>query len=77
MPPDHQLLRRFGLIACALVIPYALIFGAGRGIPFWWRLVDCSFGAFGAVPLRLCRRWTLELERQHRERGSYRAQEAP
>lgn len=52
----------FGLIACALVIPFALIFGAVRGIPFWWRLIDCSFGVFGAVPLWLCRRWGRELE---------------
>jgi len=52
----------FGLIACALVIPFALIFGAVRGIPFWWRLIDCSFGVFGFVPLWFCRKWTRELE---------------
>jgi len=53
----------FGLIACALVIPYALIFGGLRGIPMYWRLIDCSFGVFGAVPLWLCRRDALALER--------------
>ena len=26
------------------------IFGAVRDIPFWWRLIDCSFGVFGAIP---------------------------
>ncbi len=52
----------FGLIACALVIPYALIFGAIRGIPIWWRLIDCLFGAVGAIPLWFCRRWSRELE---------------
>jgi hypothetical protein len=46
----------FGLIACALVIPYALICGGVRGIPIWWRLIDCSFGIFGAIPLWICRR---------------------
>ena len=40
----------FGLIACVLVIPFALVFGAVRGIPFWWRLIDCSFGVFGFDP---------------------------
>lgn len=55
-------LFNFGLLACALVIPFALIFGALRGIPFWWRLIDCSFGVFGAIPLWLCRKWTRELE---------------
>jgi hypothetical protein len=46
----------FGLIACALIIPYALICGGARGIPIWWRLIDCSFGVFGAIPLWICRR---------------------
>lgn len=41
----------FGLIACAMVIPFALIFGYIREIPFIWRLIDCSFGVFGALPL--------------------------
>jgi hypothetical protein len=45
-----------GLIACAGVIPLALICGAIRGIPFGWRLVDCSFGVFGAMPLVYCLR---------------------
>lgn len=40
-----------GLIACALVIPLALICGEVRGIPWGWRLLDCSFGFFGALPL--------------------------
>jgi len=53
----------FGLIACVLLIPYAFVFGGVRGIPFWWRLIDCSFGVFGFIPLWFCRRWTLELER--------------
>jgi hypothetical protein len=52
----------FGLLACVMVIPYAFVFGAVRGIPVWWRLVDCSFGVFGFIPLWCCRRWALELE---------------
>ena|SRR5688572_12662979 len=40
-----------GLAACVLVIPLALICGHIRQIPFGWRLIDCSFGAFGALPL--------------------------
>ena len=62
-PVRNRWLFDFGLIACVLVIPYALIFGAVRGIPFWWRLIDCSFGAFGFVPLWFCRIWARELER--------------
>ncbi|HTR40385.1 MAG TPA: hypothetical protein VMH87_02055 [Pseudomonadales bacterium] len=62
-PVRNRWLFDFGLIACALVIPYALVFGGLRGIPIWWRLIDCSFGIFGTIPLWLCRKWTRELER--------------
>ena len=61
-PVRNRWLFDFGLIACVLVIPFALVFGAVRGIPFWWRLIDCSFGVFGFIPLWFCRRWALELE---------------
>jgi hypothetical protein len=41
----------FGMIACVGVIPLALIAGPMRGIPFWWTVIDMSFGVFGMVPL--------------------------
>jgi hypothetical protein len=44
----------FGIIACLLVIPFALVAGSLRGIPFWWRLIDCSFGVIGVIPLTIC-----------------------
>jgi len=40
-----------GLAACVLVIPLALVCGPIRQIPLGWRLIDCSFGVLGAVPL--------------------------
>lgn len=46
----------FGMIACVLVIPLALIWGPIRGIPFFWRLFDCSFGVFGIIPLLITHR---------------------
>ena len=52
---------QFGLIACAMVIPLALIAGPIRGIPFGWRLIDCSFGVFGFIPLWIAYTWTLRL----------------
>ncbi|HET9315800.1 MAG TPA: hypothetical protein VFQ51_09425, partial [Vicinamibacteria bacterium] len=61
-PVRNRWLYLFGMIACALVLPFALGFGALRGIPFWWRLVDCCFGVFGFVPALLCHRWAGELE---------------
>lgn len=62
-PARNRWLFDFGLIACVLVIPYAMVFGGLRGIPIWWRLTDCSFGVFGFIPLWFCRCWTIELER--------------
>ena len=44
---------RFGLYACLLVIPFAFVAGSFRSIPFWWQLIDCSFGVFGYLLLRL------------------------
>ncbi len=61
-PLRNRWLFDSGLIACVLVIPFALVFGAVRGIPLWWRLIDCSFGVFGFVPLWFCRKWAHELE---------------
>ena len=52
-----------GLIACAGVIPLALICGGIRCIPFSWRLIDCSFGVIGALPLWWVRRMIGELEK--------------
>ena len=53
----------FGLFACVAVIPLALICGPIRQIPFYWRLIDCSFGVVGFVLLWLARKYTLELAR--------------
>ncbi len=52
-----------GMLVCAAVVPWAMVFGALRGIPLWWRLIDCSSGVFGIVPVWLCWRWSGELER--------------
>ena len=56
----------FGMIACVLVIPLVLICGPIRDIPFFWRLIDCSFGVVGIIPLYFARKYTrriIELER--------------
>jgi hypothetical protein len=61
-PVRNRWLFDFGLLACELVIPYAFVFGEMRGIPIWWRLIDCCFGVIGFFPLWFCRRWAIELE---------------
>ena len=45
---------QFGLIACIAILPLALIAGTVRGIPFFWQLIDCSFGLLGGVILLMC-----------------------
>ncbi len=62
-PVRNKWVITFGLIACAGVIPLALIAGSIRGIPLGWRLIDCSFGVVGSIPLLLCRRHVLALEK--------------
>ena len=62
-PVRNKWVLTFGLIACAGVIPLALIAGPIRGIPFYWRLIDSSFGLIGAVPLLVCRRLVAQLEK--------------
>lgn len=45
-----------GIVACVAVIPLVMICGPIRGIPFWWRIIDCSFGVIGIIPLLYCLR---------------------
>ncbi len=52
----------FGMIACIAIFPLAFIAGAIRGIPFFWRLIDCSFGVIGFVPLYFVNKYTRMLE---------------
>jgi hypothetical protein len=61
-PVRNKWVITFGLIACAAVVPLALIAGPLRGIPLPWRLIDCSFGIVGSIPLLLCRRHIALLE---------------
>ena len=61
-PVPNAWVLRVGLVACAGVIPLALICGPIRGIPFYWRLIDCSFGVLGALPLLYCLRLTRQLQ---------------
>ncbi len=60
-PVKNLWVIEFGMIACILVIPWALIFGIVRSIPWFWTLIDMSFGVFGLIPLWFVRRDTLRL----------------
>jgi hypothetical protein len=60
-PVKNLWVVEFGMIVCALVIPWTLIFGPLRGIPFFSMLADMSFGVLGIIPLWLARRSILKL----------------
>lgn len=61
-PVRNRWILQAGIIACVLVVPLALIGGAVRHIPVGWRLIDCSFGVFGVIPLLYSVRLTRSLE---------------
>lgn len=60
-PVPNAWVLRGGLVACGAVIPLALISGYVRDIPLEWRLLDCSFGVLGAIPLFYCLHLTKKL----------------
>ncbi len=53
---------QFGMYACLMVTPLALLCGPIRHIPFYWRMIDCSFGLIGIIPLYICYKYILKLE---------------
>lgn len=53
----------WGMLACVAIIPLAFIAGAVRGIPFYWKCIDCSFGVLGIIPLYIVWRWIKQLEK--------------
>ena len=57
---------QFGMIACIMVFPLALIAGPMRQIPFFWQLIDCSFGALGVIPLYMTYKNIRKLEFQNK-----------
>jgi len=52
-PVRNSWIIEFGMIACVGVFPLAFIAGPVRGIPLYWRLIDCSFGVIGLIPLAI------------------------
>ena len=67
-PVKNKWVIEFGIIACILIIPFALIAGHFRGMPFWWRIIDCSFGIIGLVPLIICLTNIKKLEAEEKEK---------
>ena len=58
-PVRNKWVIQFGRIAALMIIPFAFIAGSIRGIPFWWQVIDCSFGIIALIPLSRCY-WLIE-----------------
>ncbi|MDP9231059.1 MAG: hypothetical protein M3O67_10385 [Bacteroidota bacterium] len=63
-PVRNKWVIEFGMIACMLILPFAFIAGHFRQIPIGWRLVDCSFGLLGLIPLGIVYQQTIALEKK-------------
>jgi hypothetical protein len=61
-PVQNIWIIEWAMLACIAVLPLALIAGPLRGIPFYWRMIDCSFGIIGIIPLWICRKWIKQYE---------------
>jgi hypothetical protein len=60
-PVRNVWIIRASMIVCLLVVPTALVAGAIRGIPLWWRAIDSSFGIIGFIPLWIAERMIREM----------------
>ncbi|MDR0232038.1 MAG: hypothetical protein LBI82_07955 [Dysgonamonadaceae bacterium] len=61
-PVRNKWLIYWGMIACAGILPLALICGYIRQIPFFWQMIDSAFGVFGFIPLYILHVWVKKLE---------------
>jgi hypothetical protein len=63
-PLRNKWVVTFGLICSAGIFFLALIAGPIRGIPLYWRLIDCSFGLVCGAVLLHVHRMTAKLEQK-------------
>jgi hypothetical protein len=61
-PLKNTWVIEFGIIAAISIFPLAFIAGEVRGIPIFWRLIDCSFGVIALTVLLPCYRMIKKLE---------------
>ncbi|MES1197718.1 MAG: hypothetical protein ABUL41_00385 [Chitinophagaceae bacterium] len=70
-PVKNKWVIEFGMIACLLIVPFALIAGHYRSIPLGWRFIDCSFGIIGIIPLFICLKKIHKLESVNTKNYNY------
>ena len=62
-PVRNKWIVSWAMICCVGIIPLALICGEIRQIPLFWRLIDCSFGVLGIIPLIYLKKTISKLEK--------------
>jgi hypothetical protein len=62
-PVKNRWVIEFGIVCCIAIFPFAFIAGEVRGIPVFWRLIDCSFGIAGGLILLSCYKKIGQLEK--------------
>ena len=55
-PLKNRWIIEFGIMAAIAIFPLAFVAGSIRGIPVFWRLIDCSFGVATLAILVPCYR---------------------
>ena len=60
-PVRYEGVMWIGIWASLLVFPLAFVCGPLRGIPWYWQLIDCSFGIVCIAPLWIALRETKKL----------------
>lgn len=66
-PVRNKWIIEWAMWTSLLIFPLAFIMGAIRGIPFWWQLIDCSFGVVSMIPLIMIHRRIVLLEQEEQE----------
>jgi len=61
-PVRNKWLVTWAMMCCIGIIPLTLICGTIRQIPFFWQLIDISFGVFGMIPLIYLKKLISKLE---------------
>jgi hypothetical protein len=66
-PVRNKWVIDFAIICCISIIPFAFVCGYIRQIPIGWRLIDCSFGIIGLLPLTVLRNSISQLEHKNKQ----------
>ena len=61
-PVRNVWIIKAGMVISVGIFPLAFIAGSIRNIPFYWQLIDCSFGVFSFLLLNYCLALTGKLE---------------